>query len=397
MKSASVNGPAERRRTVLVALLPLSLALASIGIACAHEDTLDVGPHPDEPQVIPGADASGDSDLTSELDAETDGGKGAGSGCSASGICIASIPVDGRVNLTSVWGSGPSDVWAVGTAGTIVHYDGTKWERAALEAQDATTPFTLRGVWLERPDDVWILDGTSLRHTTGWSGPATTEWTRYAYASNTPVPSAIRGKDGTIWMTRQRASASGAPFARLGAWVDGGPSSTQTLGSSSISLAAVAVGRTDEAWGVGGNRVLRAVAVPPAVDGGAPTWRADELDSRTTRMLNGVWADETDVWIVGESGVVRHTSTTDTPLLGIVETGFDSDLYGVFGFDAANVWAVGEQGTILHWDGTTWTKVATPLDALADRPRLFGVWGSSPNDVWFAGAGVMLHLERTGP
>ena len=29
--------------------------------------------------------------------------------------------------LVSVWGSGPTDVWAVGEGGTILHYDGGTW------------------------------------------------------------------------------------------------------------------------------------------------------------------------------------------------------------------------------------------------------------------------------
>jgi len=34
--------------------------------------------------------------------------------------------------LNAVWGSSPEDVWAVGDRGTIVHWDGTKWEKEQL-------------------------------------------------------------------------------------------------------------------------------------------------------------------------------------------------------------------------------------------------------------------------
>ena len=32
--------------------------------------------------------------------------------------------------LTSIWGSGPNDIWVVGTEGTVMHWDGTSWQRA---------------------------------------------------------------------------------------------------------------------------------------------------------------------------------------------------------------------------------------------------------------------------
>jgi hypothetical protein len=388
--------PTKRRWPVVALVTTAAFALAAVAVACAEEGESTTEPTA-EPHVIPGEDAASRDDASSDGDAPADAGVEAGP-CSPAGICRTAIPVDERVSLASVWGSGPSDVWAVGTAGTILHYDGAKWEKADLDAQDAGSPFTLRGVWLDRPDDVWILDGMRLRHTTGWNGTTGTDWKLFTYAQTSAVPSSIAGKDGTIFMTRQRTtSGSGTGFARLGPWVDGGPSLTQSINPNLISLNAVAMGRGTEAWGVGPNRVFRATQVPPTTDGGAPTWRTDEFDSQTTRQLFGVWASESDVWIVGENGVVRHASTSGTPVLEVVATPFDADLRAVFGFDASDVWAVGEQSTILHWNGTSWTKVATPFDSLADRPLLLDVWGSSPNDVWFVGAGVMLHLERTAP
>ena len=402
MNAGAVKAAAAPRRwPVTLLVTSAAVTLAVVAVACASEGELEAA-RPDEPQVIPGDDASGDDTSIDAAPPPEDAGVEAGA-CSSSGICAAAIPIDDRVSLASIWGSGANDVWAVGTAGTILHYDGANWEKADLEAQDASSPFTLRGVWLERPDDVWILDGMRLRHTTGWNGPTTTAWGLFTYAQTSPVPSSIRGKDGTIFMTRQRTTTgNGTGFARLGPWVDGGPSVTQSVSPNLIPLNAVAVGRSTEVWGVGGTaaavgRVYRVLQVPPTIEGGAPTWRTEEFDSLSNRQLFGVWASESDVWLVGEHGTIRHATTADAPQFEIIDSPFHFDLYGVFGFGSDDVWAVGEAGTILHWDGHTWTKIATPIDALPDRPRLNGVWGSSPADVWFAGHGVMLHLERTAP
>jgi len=378
--------------------LVAALSCSAVAFACASEGVLESGPL-DAPQVIAGEDAAGLDVQTNEAGRLDDAGVEAGN-CSSDRVCLAATPLDGRASVTSVWGSGPTDVWAVGTAGLILHYDGMKWERADLEAQDAASLFTLRGVWLERPDDVWIVDGLRLRHSNGWTGPTTTTWEIYAYGEGSAIPTSIRGKNGTVWMARTPGLFGGSPLVKLGAWMDAGPGPAgDTLGAiPSLNLSAVAVGRDDEVWGVGSNRVVRARRTPPVKDGGPWTWPGVGLDSLTTRQLFALWVGESVVWLVGENGVIRRAPTSETPpLFDIVEAPSNADLYGVFGFGEDDVWAVGEAGTILHWDGAALTKLTTPLDDLPERPRLFAVWGSSPNDIWFAGAGVMLHLERSLP
>ncbi|KYF92350.1 hypothetical protein BE20_11990 [Sorangium cellulosum] len=50
--------------------------------------------------------------------------------------------------LLAVWGHGPNDVFAVGDAGAIVHYDGQRWE-----PMDSSSPMWLGGVWGSGPRD----------------------------------------------------------------------------------------------------------------------------------------------------------------------------------------------------------------------------------------------------
>lgn len=45
-------------------------------------------------------------------------------------------------DLYDVWGSGPSDVFAVGDSGTVLHHDGTVWSPVRLG-----TSANFRGVW----------------------------------------------------------------------------------------------------------------------------------------------------------------------------------------------------------------------------------------------------------
>lgn len=72
--------------------------------------------------------------------------------------------------LSSVWGSSDSDVWAVGKAGTAVHWNGASWNVAST----ATTA-DLMGVRGLGPGDVWAVGtGGTILH---WNGSA---WSQHA-------------------------------------------------------------------------------------------------------------------------------------------------------------------------------------------------------------------------
>ena len=49
--------------------------------------------------------------------------------------------------LYGVWGSGPGNVFAVGSEGTVLHYDGESWQRILSTASLAPMDVSLEGVW----------------------------------------------------------------------------------------------------------------------------------------------------------------------------------------------------------------------------------------------------------
>jgi photosystem II stability/assembly factor-like uncharacterized protein len=373
----------------------LALVIGNLLLACARSDAPK-----DDPSVSPEASIAPDETQRSDATpTEVEAGVDAGS-CSTSNLCVATVPIDGNVNLTSVWGSSATDVWAVGSSGTVLHYNGAVWEKSD-PVDDGSTSFTLRSVWLERPDEVWIVGGPSIRRGTGWNGPSTTEWSSYTDPMAQRLPTAIRGKNGAIWLARGLTLGGGHPLVKFDGWVDGGPYAPQNIGSINVPLTTFAISRPDEVWAVSSanGRVLRA-SLPPQ-DGGAPdaappTWQVEEHDSRTRGLLFGVWGDELATWLVGESGTLRRMTRDAVPSkrFSSVPSPVIADLHGVFGFGADDVWVVGAQSTVLHWDGTSWTKLSTPFDHASDKPRLLAVWGSSPTDVWIAGEGTMLHFAE---
>ena len=165
-------------------------------------------------------------------------------------------PSTGKRAFNPIWGSGPSDVWAVGyyggdsastgAFGTVAHFDGTTWSPSTLPADAGPIPtgantYGLHGVWGSGPNDVWIVgDSGTLRHYDG-SG-----WTDFGESpdGNTAAPlvavwgSGIQQRLGT---QRRRRSplerpvvvASGLPlqFQPKSIW-GSGANDIWTVGSS---------------------------------------------------------------------------------------------------------------------------------------------------------------------
>ena len=383
--------------------LALAVALVGLPLACAGEGEPDADPG-DVSNVSPEASSSSSLD-SGASDAEPDD---AGT-CSTSGICKHIVPVETFVHLTSVWGSSATDVWAVGAHGTVLHYDGVSWERADTTVPEGGLVFTLRSVWLDRPDDVWIVDGTTqvagggiLRHAAGWNGPSGTKWSFFTPSDGFGFePRIVRGHGNTAWV----AHGGSRLLEVFDGWTDLGPENATTVAPLRMSaVTALAVAGANEVWAAGSCYDATFVAQPGCVFHGSrsaeppeadPTWTFTEHDSRTGKAFRGAWADESGVWLVGEAGTLRRMTRSAIPdgKLEIVTSPVVADLEDVFGFGPDDVWAVGEAATVLHWDGTAWKKLATPFEDGSDKPTLHAVWGSSPTDVWIAGDGTLLHFN----
>ena len=68
-----------------------------------------------------------------------------------------------NADLRGLWGSAEDDIWAVGTAGTALHWDGTRWSPVGEPAT-----FSLNDVWGRSPSDVWAVgSGGTILHYDG--------------------------------------------------------------------------------------------------------------------------------------------------------------------------------------------------------------------------------------
>jgi hypothetical protein len=115
-----------------------------------------------------------------------------------------------------------------------------------------------------------------------------------------------------------------------------------------------------------------------------------ELPQTGSETLWWVWGlpDASQVWMVGEHGLVlrwRNGSLESLP------SGTDATLFGVWGSSADDVWLVGgipgagvspKNDVVLHWDGAHFTSTDHPA---AKGAAFFKTWGSGANDLWVVG------------
>ncbi len=211
--------------------------------------------------------------------------------------------------LSSVWGSGPSDVWVVGGVGEggtepgaeIYHYDGDAWTE--VQAPDV-------GLL------VWVF---------GW-GPGA--------AMAVGLDGGVAGWDGSTWT----AMDSGVDADLWGVW-----------------------GRTpDDVWIVGGD-----------LDGPEPTLLhfdgtsftpstlAPEDNERGARSLFKVWGIGDTIFAVGEHGIVVRLVGEAWKAVGAGPKA-DDDFVSLWGDSEDRIVAVGGRSNarISTWDGAAWTTVA---------------------------------------
>lgn len=384
------------RAPLAVATLGLGAPVLALAVAsCADSEVEGAAPANDS-RTIPSADGDAGPDVSDGCagDADVDACPNRDGACEHE-WCPVTTPLDPDLGLASVWGSGPSDVWAVGAAGSVLHWDGTAWTAASVGTSQA-----LYAVWGTGPNDVWIASspGVIFRKAGDASGAA--QW------SSTPAIVEAPGARGKVlralWGTSPSdvwvggdLFASAQSSTRWGLWRSGADDGAAPwTGIAPRAVSAIWGSGPNDVWIVGG---ASGDAGPSSAhtngaltESGLPAWSA--VDTQSTGTLHAVWGSgPSDVWAVGDFGTIRHGGA-GRPRWSVVASPTTKALRGVWGSAPDDVWAVGDDGTLLHYDGVAW-EASTAAFPSGIRPRLFGVWGSGPSDVWAVGDGLVLHYS----
>lgn len=232
----------------------------------------------------------------------------------------ASVPVSSTTQLNGVWASASNDVWAVGSAGKILHYDGTKW---ALSSSGATRD--LQGVSGASGQSVWTVGLASSSTTPGefW------RWDGNTWTSITPVG------NGSLY----------AVFALNPSFIIGaGGSNTSGLlwtydGVGKFNdYSAYSIVEVYGLWAASPARIIAVGAVGEILRFDGTTWKLSS--NNITSDLRGVTSDGTTTYIFGQSGfAVRSTDPTLTSLTNITNV------------PPSNLWSVQLASNGLSWFG----------------------------------------------
>jgi hypothetical protein len=273
---------------------------------------------------------------------------------------------NGTATLYAVGGRSASDVFAVGTSGTIVHYDGMSWNEMAVPH----VPGALLGVWVSSANEVFAVgEGGTILH-----------------------------YDGTAWDAMQ----SGTSFDLGGIWGSspddvfavGGGGTVLHLDGESWSPMSVPFGSPflNGIWGSAGTDVFAVGEDGEIVHYDGASW-VEMYDGGFA--LNGVWGSSaTDVFAVGEWGTVLHYDGTSWERLTVPTTYY---LTGIWGTADHHLFVVGIENwlyyigptVVLHYDGAGWGATSKKGQA-----GLFGVWGTS-EDVFLVGDGpTVIRVKR---
>ncbi|AKU95692.1 hypothetical protein AKJ09_02356 [Labilithrix luteola] len=381
------------------------VTLLCIAAASCAEANEDAGGPPDAGlTTIPDAEIDGALDGSDASDA-SDAGNIADP-CTTSAACPVATPLSPLHALRAIRGKSASDVWAVGSGGTILHFDGTSWTLVS-----PVTDRTLSAVAFGANGDVWV-GGSSRALFRRRSSSAS--WENVAF-----VPPSMYGLDtlllslwsvgGDVWAgggcahaldttsmlwaasstTDDAGSGDGGADAGLVAWRSVG---TFCRSGDPRRFVSASWGVGDTLWTCGyddpdnnGGAVYRMTELS------AETPTTEAFDSQALGPMRAVWGnDEHDVWFVGTAGVIRRFRAARGNILDYVAPVTNETLNGIWGSRADDIWVVGDHGTVLHYDGRAWRSWTLAL--VSGEPNLYGVWGSDADHVWAVGESGVVRL-----
>jgi hypothetical protein len=351
--------------------------------------------------------------------------------------------------LNAVWAASPSDVWAAGENGELIHFDGSAWER--VEGGMDGRFHDLFGISAQ------CVFAVGERGAMAYDG---SEWRSLEFAGGTYLVSVWAASEndvfalgGPLYGTSRLFRYNGSAWSEMDCPPDvylqdlWGSSAVDVYGVGShgsmihyngtewtrvdlpviandINFEGVFGSSTVDVYAVGEGLILHydgsgwsAVEYPPP-PGSQPSYTCAFLEV-WVGQTGEVYAVESNYgilhfdgtswrWVAWDGGVRRWVQTA-----GIGGSGSDvyvadgssssvhydgqawesmmgpvADLHGVWGASDEDVFAVGDKGTILHFDGVNWSQMDSRTCG-----NLQDVWGTSGNDVFAVGSWGVCHYD----
>lgn len=285
------------------------------------------------------------------------------------GVSYSQVPISGNP-LFGVWARSPQDVWAAGSGGMILHYDGKVWSNAPGTKWDPQLNFN--AVWPGRNKEPWLVGAKGYIGRVGSSALAPLS---QDMAPDSRLIGMWASSATDLWVL----STTGAVLH----W-DGNSTAKIEIGSKD-ELAAIWGSSASDIWVVG--RTTSNAGVVWHWDG----TRFSSVPIGAVQPLTAVWGSAAnDVWIAGQLGVLLHW---DGSKMDSVATGTTYHFMALSGTGRNALWAMRGDGKILRYDGTSWTPLPDPMTG---RFAWVTFWVGGPDDIWLGGqAGIFTHFDGT--
>jgi len=254
------------------------------------------------------------------------------------------IPLQKRATNTSlkaIWGSGATNIIAMGTSNSGgLHFDGKSWTLKGPAAGSA--------MWGVDASNVYSISNKSLYRFNG------TSWGLL----NIPSPDPLNG----VWASNPTdVYLVGDKGAVVHFW---GTGSTGMVSGTTKDLKSV--------WGSGRSDIFAAGEAGTIIHYDGAKWGG--MTSGTTGDLEYVWGlGPSMVYAVGKLGVFKYN--------GILWAQMRStNMYGIWGTGPSDLYTVGYNNGIYYYDGKAWSDQDS-----GNSWRLYAIWGSSSSDVYSVG------------
>ncbi len=334
---------------------------AHVAQGCGGDDC-DDGDDQIHPGLLedPAADNC-DDDLDNDCDGFTDAEDPscASGSCSPDGWCLQPAPTAG-LDINDVFGFATGDVWAVGDAGLVLHFDGNTWIRL-----DFGTSENLQAVGGPQSDDIWTVgdNGTVIRRLAGLTmdmqAPSTADLLNLEAQNSGNI--SVVGRDTTflVWSGGAWHEADTTPmdFDLRALWTD--PSGGRWI-----------VGESEHLW-----------------QAQTDAWIQANTAADFARWNNICGLDELHIFWVGNQGFRGYRSNGDWVTHGWSEPVIMPNMLGVWCEDAPfRALAVGSEGSI--WmNQPEGTSITLQEEESGVTNNLHAIWSDGLGRYFVVGAG----------
>jgi PKD repeat protein len=254
-------------------------------------------------------------------------------------------PAISTKTLYAVWGTSPSDVYAVGDTGTILHFNGTDWS-----AEASNTTGQLLSIWGASPTNIYVV------------GNEETGQNRATLLRKKAVGANWEFEEAVDYITQ-------APF--------------------DYNLTTV--------WGLSASKVyISDVYGDPYVFDGTGWIKIDPVPPVGSASITGIWAANstnlfvTDSW---STDVSRYNGTDWAYLEACPDINPDDHLNEIVGFSVNDIYVAGSNGCISHFNGTDWQAVSSNTSKM-----LNSIYGNISANIIAVGAqGAIVHKKTANP